>query len=110
MKFVISNQKFFRNHPVSLQELLSFRQNCPEKFFIRLLTAKMSTINLCKMQKAPAGNCKGCSARRGLPECYFSIIVVAAAGNDFQQTIPDTVHQPVGIVNTAAPQSGFPVL
>jgi hypothetical protein len=65
MKFVISNQKFFRNHPVSLQELLSFRQNCPEKFFIRLLTAKMSTINLCKMQKAPAGNCKGCSARRG---------------------------------------------
>ena len=57
MKFVISNQKFFRNHPVSLQELLSFRQNCPEKFFIRLLTAKMSTINLCKMQKAPAGGC-----------------------------------------------------
>ena len=53
MKFVLSNQKFFRNHSVSLQELLSFRQNCPEKFFIRLLTAKMSTINLCKMQKAP---------------------------------------------------------
>ena len=24
-----------------------------KKFFIRLLTAKMSTINLCKMQKAP---------------------------------------------------------
>ena len=57
MKFVLSNQKFSETILFLYRNFYHFDKIVRKKFFIRLLTAKMSTINLCKMQKAPAGGC-----------------------------------------------------
>ena len=65
MKFVISNQKFFRNYPVSLQELLSFRQNCPEKIFYSTLDSQNVNHQSVQNAKSPGGRLRDCSARRG---------------------------------------------
>ena len=62
MKFVISNQKFSEAILFLYRNFYHFYK-IVRKIFIRLLTAKMSTINLCKMARRAA--VWDCSARRG---------------------------------------------